>query len=62
LPPPHSPALRSGDAVSPEAKAKKLKGLPLSSFKKHPLPVNGYDSGMLAQERFFTKKKESMIE
>jgi hypothetical protein len=42
LPPPHSPMLRFGDAVSPIAKAKKTTGLPLSCSKKHPLPVNGY--------------------
>jgi hypothetical protein len=36
--------LRSGNAVSPIAKAKKTTGLPLSCSKKHPLPVNSYRS------------------
>jgi hypothetical protein len=40
-PPPHSPPLHSGDAVSPIAKAEKTTGLPLSCSKKHPLPLNG---------------------
>jgi hypothetical protein len=31
---------RSGDAVSPIAKAKKIMELPLNCSKKHPLPVN----------------------
>jgi hypothetical protein len=42
MPPPHSPPLHSGDAVSPIAKAKKTAGLPLTCSKKHLLSVNGY--------------------
>jgi hypothetical protein len=42
MPPPHSPPLHSGAAVSPIAKAKKTTGLPLNSSKKCPMPVKGY--------------------
>ena len=35
--PPHSPALRSGGAVSPIAKAKKITGASVKLFKETPL-------------------------
>jgi hypothetical protein len=37
LPPPHSPALRSGDAVSPMLKSRKIKGLSPSDGLKTTL-------------------------
>ena len=36
MPPPHSPALRFGDAVSPIAKAKKTTGISVKLFKETP--------------------------
>jgi len=52
LPPLHSPALRSGDAVSPTAKAEKTTGSSVKLFKEISPPVNGCHPCPLPQERF----------